>query len=982
MTGLHRRDFAAFYAHVHATPGSDPREPFPWQEDLLDHVLAGEWPELIDVPTGLGKTSVLDIAIFAAALNRDSVPRRCFFVVDRRLIVDEAYRHASRIRDVLADASADSVAGKVAAALLVEHDEEPLEVTRMRGGVTWSWRWLERPDRQAIVVGTVDQIGSRFLFRGYGVGDQLRPIDAALVGTDSLIIVDEAHLSRPFLTTLSDAMAQDTTPPEVKPVVVTMTASPTAQGPRVHRISNADQDHPVAGKRLRASKTAHLVEVTGVTKKNNDQQVVAALAQWADHLSHTNPVIGVISNTVARARAVFEHLHGTYPGRCMLLTGRIRPVDRDYLLLEWYDRIKADRPCDPEEPVFVVATQTVEVGANIDFTALVTESASLPPLIQRFGRLNRLGSAPAAPAVIVHSALDSEGVYGEARQATWQWLSTLQTPAAFRPGTHPPSLPEEGLDVSPAALRRLTAAVFEQDRKTWKQLQGTEPYTPYLSPAHLNAWTRTSPIPSPNDPSPAPFLHGLQREVPNVSLAWRELAGDEQAWRHALEVLPLMAEESIEVPLLAVRQWLSGQQITTRFADVEGEPSPDEPPRTAASPGEGAPRPVARYSSRESIEVIGGDAIRPGDRIVVPASYGGCDAFGWNPTYRHAVRDIGDLCGGNGKRRASVRLGPTLTTAITAHDPSLASALKELVQSVERDRQAEQLNAGAYCRQIEQILRTRPDIIEVLGTGLDHDGDDVPPHLAVLRRLALAKKPKVDEHLASGTVVLTSDITSYGEDDSAQSSSTARTPMRLDDHQRTVQKRAEEFARNLRLPAPLVQAVGLAALWHDEGKRDERFQAMLHGGDRWAAAAAEAEDPPRILAKSGMNPLDRQLFRAAQQRAGYPAGMRHEALSAQIANALLDNTTAINRDLVVHLIAAHHGYNRPLLKPVTDPAPVTSIQRHGQKIEVDSARSIDWSAPQRLTTLTSRYGRWGLARLEAIVRLADIWCSAREEADA
>ncbi|MFG1941600.1 type I-U CRISPR-associated helicase/endonuclease Cas3 [Nonomuraea sp. NPDC048826] len=970
MTSLHRRDFADFYAQVHTTPGSSRREPFPWQEKLLDRVLADGWPELIDVPTGLGKTSVLDVAVFAAALDRKSVPRRCFFVVDRRLIVDEAYRHACRIRDVVAAASTDSVAGQVASALLLEHDEEPLEVTRMRGGVTWSWRWVERPDRQAIVVGTVDQIGSRFLFRGYGVGDQLRPIDAALVGTDSLIIVDEAHLSRPFLTTLADVLAMDATPDEAKPVVVTMTASPTAQGPRVHRISSADENHSVAGKRLHAGKTAHLVEVGGATKRS-DQPVIATLAQWVDHLSDRYPVVGVICNTVARARSVFEHLNGNHPGRCMLLTGRIRPVDRDYLLLKWYDRIKADRPHEPDEPVFVVATQTVEVGANLDFSALVTESASLPALVQRLGRLNRLGSAPAAPAVIVHSAADGDGVYGGARQATWQWLTTLRTPITFQPGTHSPSLPKEGINVSPAALRRLTATVFEQYRETWEQLQGAEPYTPYLSPTHLDAWVRTSPIPCPNDPSPAPFLHGLQREVAHVSLAWRELAGDDTAWRHALEALPVSAEESIEVPLLAVRQWLSGRQVTARFADVEGELAPDEP----VSSGPGASRRVVRYSSRELVEVIDADEIRPGERIVVPASYGGCDAFGWNPASRQAVRDVGDLCSGNGKRRASVRLGPTLTAAIADHDAELAAALEELIDTVERDRQAEQLKAGAYCRRIEEILPAQPQLS-------DHHGDDLPPHLAVLRRLALAVKPEVNEHLASGTVVLTSDITTYGEDDSAQGSSTARTPMLLDDHQRAVRNRAEEFARNLRLPLALVHAVGLAALWHDEGKRDHRFQAMLHGGDRWAAAAAEAEDPPLILAKSGMNPLDRHLFRVAQQRAGYPTGMRHEALSAQIAGALLDNATDVDQNLVLHLIAAHHGYNRSLLKPVTDPEPITSIQRDGQKIEVDSARSVDWSAPHRFTALTGTYGRWGLARLEAIVRLADIWCSAREESEA
>ncbi|PZG39902.1 type I-U CRISPR-associated helicase/endonuclease Cas3 [Spongiactinospora gelatinilytica] len=966
---LRREDFAAFYSQAHGG-----FTPFPWQERLLDRVLDTGWPDLVDVPTGLGKTSILDVAVFAAALGSQRARRRVFFVVDRRLIVDEAYRHAREIQDALDNGSVGSVAGQVAAALRVPGDERVLEVTRMRGGVTWSWRWLERPDRQAIVVGTVDQVGSRLLFRGYGLGDNLRPIDAGLVGTDSLIVVDEAHLSQPFLTTARQAVREEPAGLLPLPVIVSMTASPGAADSDIFRIDGADQAHPVAGRRLRAAKRAHLVQMAGVTKRTSEQQTAETLAQWARHFAGDKPVVGVICNTVNRARAVFELLHAAHPDRCVLLTGRVRPVDRNYLLLEWYDRIKAGRAGEPPEPVFVCATQTVEVGANIDFSALVSDSASLAALIQRLGRLNRLGSAGgAAPAVIVHNPVDPPGVYGPARAATWEWLC----------GLHPPmdpaaaELPEAGIDVSPAALRELVGRLATEDPARWAETQQAPVYTPFLSATHLDAWAATSPIPSP-DPPVAPFLHGLQPDSPQVSLCWRELPEDEGYWPAGIELVPPSAEECIELPLAAVRGWLAGLAAVPAFSDIEGEAGDADETFPAGGPGRpgtaGAVRRVIRYGSRQEIEVIDGEKIRAGDRIVVPASYGGCDAYGWNPASTTPVLDVGDLCGGTGRRPATVRLGPTLVNAVAAHDPQLAAPLEELVRDVEADRRAETLRARDYTADLAKALRSRPDIVARLGQDLGHDGDDLPPHLAVLRRLARAAKPTAKEHLVLDCVVLTSDITVFGEEDTAYGSSLARRKLTLAEHQMAVRRRAEEFARNLGLPDEIAEAIGLAGYWHDEGKRDERFQAMLHEGDRWAAAAA-----PHVLAKSGMNPVDRGLRRRARQLSGYPEGMRHEALSAQIVRVLLDDVKSADADLVVHLVAAHHGHSRPLLPPIIDPAPVTFVERDGEVIEVDTARSIDWDAPRRFHDLMSRYGRWGLAGLEAVVRLADIWCSAREE---
>jgi CRISPR-associated endonuclease/helicase Cas3 len=171
----------------------------------------------------------------------------------------------------------------------------------------------------------------------------------------------------------------------------------------------------------------------------------------------------------------------------------------------------------------------------------------------------------------------------------------------------------------------------------------------------------------------------------------------------------------------------------------------------------------------------------------------------------------------------------------------------------------------------------------------------------------------------------------------------------------------------------------LSAAHHDEGKRDPRFQLMLHAGDRWQQAAATAP-----LAKSGMDPADRAAFQRAQQLAGYPAGMRHEALSARITAMLLAQAADpadADPDLVIHLVASHHGHGRPLVPPITDPAPV-DIKVPGDGTTpgtLNSAITVDWESPARFTRLCQHHGRWGLTLLEAVVRLADIWCSARSE---
>src|SRR5262249_45961658 len=109
----------------------------------------------------------------------------------------------------------------------------------------------------------------------------------------------------------------------------------------------------------------------------------------------SGPVVGVVVNRVDTARRVFGLLRGPAEpaadmahglprpaAAVLLLTGRIRPLDRDALLNRYRERIEArrERGQAHEHPLLVVATQTIEVGADVDFDALVTEVAPLDAL--------------------------------------------------------------------------------------------------------------------------------------------------------------------------------------------------------------------------------------------------------------------------------------------------------------------------------------------------------------------------------------------------------------------------------------------------------------------------------------------------------------------------------------------------------------------------------------------------------------------------
>jgi CRISPR-associated endonuclease/helicase Cas3 len=73
------------------------------------------------------------------------------------------------------------------------------------------------------------------------------------------------------------------------------------------------------------------------------------------------------------------------------------------------------------------------------------------------------------------------------------------------------------------------------------------------------------------------------------------------------------------------------------------------------------------------------------------------------------------------------------------------------------------------------------------------------------------------------------------------------------------------------------------------------------------------------------------------------------------------------QDLVLHLIAAHHGRARPHF-PVEE--------AFDSKHEGLATAELAIETPRRFARLQRKYGRWGLAYIESLVRAADYFASA------
>jgi len=948
-------------------------KPFPWQRMLAERASNGGWPAAIDLPTATGKTACIDVAVWALARQAEvspskrTAPRRIWFVVDRQIVVDEAFERARRISAKLTEATTGPLKAIGDRLLQVGGTSRPLAVARLRGGILRDDGWARLPSQPAVITSTVDQLGSRLLFRGYGRSHLTAPIFAGLAAHDSLILLDEAHCSVPFLQTLRGVERYRGKDWAEEPIATpfafsVLSATPPPDMP-ADAVFPGDEretalDHPVLHDRMQASKPAELVPP--LTESSTVDAVVVEAAERArKYVANADKKrVAVIVNRVRTAIDIATALRDQLSDSAdtVLLTGRLRPYERDRLVERWKPFLKANEPEDPARPIVLVATQTIEVGADFSFDALVSEIASLDALRQRFGRLNRIGSPGPAPAAILAREEDvkdyaSDPIYGTSIAATWQLLhgrATGETQATLDFG-----------------IEALEAVLSEIDDPS--PYLAPTPHAPALLPAHLDLLCQTAPV-ARQEPDIQLFLHGVDRGAPEARVVWRADLTPQHTgiWREIVALCPPSSGEALAVPLYRLRQWLAGRDEEGDLGDIEGVP----PPRDVAIE---RIRPALVWAGRDRSRLVRRAAdLRPNDLVVVPANYGMVPMGQAEPERALGIShlDLWEVAREASGRAPAMRLhravlAPWIECPVVrelldiATDP--ARARDELRDAVEAVLAYETVGE-------DEPIRLPEWLKELLGEVQSGRVEQHPDGGLILFRRHSSAKPDEEPDL-------------FADDDDLLSASGEEVSLAV--HSASVWRATRKIAERC-LAHDLIETLSTAAYWHDVGKLDERFQVVLRQGDELAAVAGEP------LAKSKEIPASPARRRAIRETSGLPQDFRHEMLSLQLAERCAPLPEGRERaDLLLHLIASHHGHARPFAPVSIDRHPPDIRARHGaQQVELSTddrrclrpAHAISSGVGDRFWRLNRRYGWWGLAYLEAILRLGD-WYGSQHVVD-
>lgn len=510
---------------THAFHALTGHPPFPWQERLYREYFAkGHVPSACSLPTGLGKTSVIALWLIALA-NGKNVPRRLIYVVNRRTVVDQTTDEVVRYQQAIKDDPELSA---------FRDRFEQLRISTLRGQFADNGDWCEDPSRPAVICGTVDMIGSRLLFSGYGIGRNKRPLHAGFLGQDTLLIHDEAHLEPAFQELIEkiEIQQRDHEPAAPWPKLKVMELTATTKSQEPFTLKDDDYANPVVNQRMNATKRLHLHELKDAKKPAKE------LLDRALSFRDRGQAILIFAQSVESVLEIQAALEKSKLP-VQTLTGTMRGKERDALVSDPnFARFLPTPPADATPgTVYLVCTSAGEVGVNISADHLVCDLATFDSMAQRLGRVNRFGKFDGCEVHVFHPGpkdWDEKSPLTIPRQHTLELLREL----------------EQKGSASPNALGELSAAARAA---AFAPIPTILPATDML----FDAWALTTITGElPGRPPVEPYLHGMtDQELPETHVAWRDDVRllDDKSVSNAdraelLLAYPLLAQEMLREP--------------------------------------------------------------------------------------------------------------------------------------------------------------------------------------------------------------------------------------------------------------------------------------------------------------------------------------------------------------------------------------------------------------------------------------------------
>ena len=961
-------DFEEFFKAVH-----DGRSPFKWQSKLAEQVCKnGRWPKALDLPTASGKTAVIDIAIFHLALESEKNDRnaslRIALVVDRRLVVDHAYDHAMKLSKAIRGKSSH-ILEKIANSL-EKISSDILKVVKLRGGMPQEGDWATTPSTPTIIISTIDQVGSRLLFRGYGVSNNMKPIHAGLLGSDTLYLLDEAHISQPFIETL-EKISKIQKERKWRQSFTAMFMSATLP-PNQKDVFPLTKDKKELledmGKRVSAHKFTEIKSVNEIEEEcvNIASQIIKK--PGAKELENINN-IGIIVNRVKSARKIFSEIKKNIEkynemnhsnNEVHLLIGRIRPLDRDIYLKEKINKIKSDAKNIDQTIKFFVCTQCVEVGADITFDKLITQIASLDSLRQRFGRLNRIGEHENSTAIIIASKENikknsDDRIYKKTLGKTWKYLV-------------------DNLDKD----KKIDFGIkYFKEPKSDELADMIAPKAESVTilPTYLHFWYQTSPPPVP-DPDPALFLHGVKSKSADVQIIWRSsitkemLEANNQSKREqifeSLNVIP-SALETISVPIWDAKKLINKYDKDTELSDLETGNYPDGNVKENKDEQNNDNR-VLRWKGIKNIDThsVKISEIKPGDTIIIPTDYGGCDEYGWDENYNGIVKDISIESNLIQRKHFAILFDEKIIKKISSVD--IWGKIKKMTQDYAESHEK-------FFNELKNIENASEGWKEIMSeVNKDYVNKKIQIQIkeenGSMRISGFSYKKRISQKYCNNILDKLFNYHKIDEDyDELESSTdqnfnTGSTEILLDNHSKGVENFVQKFISTLNFGSEIKQDLKLAAKLHDIGKKHPGMQALLQRKD-----PDELIDK-KFLAKSTYKISSPQEYQKYLKKAKLPKYFRHECWSVALAKKHPEFKAAHDKELVQYLIGTHHGRGRPIFPRVIDEYQDISANRLDIDIkDIPNGLDLDWI--NICMKLYRKYGPWELGYMEAIIRLAD-----------